>query len=170
MTKNYIYSITSLDNGKKYVGQTKNLASRMANHMMADTEIGKLFREDFFNMEIKVLEILEDVNEREIATAEQRWIDEFDCVENGYNKIPARSKNITTTIKNFIPPQKFVNQKLGTKEREELMDYYNSLTKGSDISWRKFRNEMTKKGLYELTDFKKSGKRFTKLTLKQTDA
>ena len=117
MTKHYIYSITSLNNGKKYVGQTKNLASRMSNHMMANTEVGELFQEDFLNMKIEVLEILEGVNEREVATAEQRWIDEFDCVENGYNKIPARSGD-----KELFIPDEFLNKKLFKEDQDRLAE------------------------------------------------
>lgn len=82
----YVYLITNLFNGKKYVGiTTRTIKDRFSEHCKADSAIGKAIRkygEDLFLINV----IDEAVDKDELFHLEMEYISKYDSFNNGYNQ------------------------------------------------------------------------------------
>ncbi len=87
-----IYVIKCSGNNKVYVGASKNIKARVKTHvyqMTADDSSHPLAEcISDFGIESITAEVVELVDNREeLSKREQHWIEEFDSIDNGYNKI-----------------------------------------------------------------------------------
>ncbi len=93
-----IYKITNEINGKIYIGQSKNVYERRAEHFVAlrrNRHPNKEMQNDWnknnrgFRFDIVEFCFLKDLNERE-----HYWIEKLGTIENGYNKgwVPYKRK------------------------------------------------------------------------------
>ena len=92
-----VYAILNVENGKRYVGSSKNIADRLASHRWA------LFGDRHHSRKLQhawrkygaasfVFQPLLVCSERDLTLYEQRAIDAFNAVKGGYNIFPfARS-------------------------------------------------------------------------------
>lgn len=89
-----VYSILNCDNGKRYVGMTEDLSSRMRYHyytLKKGNHPNNLMQEDFNKGDSFKVEILcrfqeSDTNQRKEKALETFFIFKHKAVENGYNK------------------------------------------------------------------------------------
>lgn len=83
-----IYKITNMENGKCYIGQSRDIEARWQKHLSAyksspDWELYRAFKKygiSKFTFEIVEECQIEELNEREIY-----WIAQYDSFNNGYN-------------------------------------------------------------------------------------
>lgn len=80
-----VYSITNLKNGKKYIGQSKDIYKRWREHKTKgkETTISSAiytYGEDYFKFQI-----LETCPTNQLIEREQYWIDYYDSTNVGYN-------------------------------------------------------------------------------------
>lgn len=82
-----IYCIINQVNGKKYVGQSRNIESRFKSHMSCDaklkTELGEAIRK--YGKENFYFIILQECQINELDELERFWIKKLDTYTNGYN-------------------------------------------------------------------------------------
>ena len=85
-----IYKISNLLNGKMYIGQSKNVYEREAEHFTAlrrnrhpNKSMQRDWNKDNHGFRFDVLEFcpIDKLNERE-----KYWIDGFNAIEKGYNE------------------------------------------------------------------------------------
>lgn len=96
-----IYLITNTISGYCYVGQAKNIATRIKQHLRAafcstekdyDTPLHKAFRKyGLDNFDLKVLQIC-DYNQ--LNNLEQYWVSKYNCFKNGYNQTAGGKQSI----------------------------------------------------------------------------
>lgn len=81
----FIYKITNTANGKCYVGQTTNPKHRFFRCHQSNPKI--LADIDRYGVESFKVEILARTSDRKFAESmEEHFIDEFNTIENGYNR------------------------------------------------------------------------------------
>lgn len=80
-----IYFITDLNNDKTYVGQSVNMWSRCRQHFM-DSDPTDIF-DDYWNKKHIFAINFVPCDRKDLDMMEQRFIEEFDCVKSGYNKV-----------------------------------------------------------------------------------
>jgi len=80
----YIYKITNKHTGLCYVGQTKHSpVFRWYSHLKEDNH--KFQRDNICDLTFEVLEVVTKGNN--ISEREQFYVDLYDCIDNGYNKL-----------------------------------------------------------------------------------
>lgn len=82
-----IYCITNIQNGMKYVGQSRNIEKRFGEHLRDDiklkTRLGEAIRQ--YGSKNFALTILEECQIEDLDEKEQKWIKELNTFYNGYN-------------------------------------------------------------------------------------
>lgn len=87
----YIYKITNLINGKKYVGKTSKTVKRRWNQHISDSKKERckdrpLYRAfNKYGIENFSIEIIEECKIEQSSDREQFWIKKFNTYKNGYN-------------------------------------------------------------------------------------
>lgn len=91
--KGYVYKYTS-PNGKSYIGITKNLRRRKAEHKRLSKDVDRAFyrairKYGYENFSFEILEIVEAENlsrlKETLFDLEKKYIQKFDSFKNGYN-------------------------------------------------------------------------------------
>ena len=82
-----IYCITNIQNGMRYIGQSRNIEKRFGEHLRDDvklkTKLGEAIRE--YGSKNFALTILEECKIEELDEKERKWIKELDTYPNEYN-------------------------------------------------------------------------------------
>ena len=85
-----IYCITNIQNGMRYVGQSRNIEKRFGEHLRDDvklkTRLGRAIRE--YGSKNFALTILEECEVKELDEKERKWIKELNTFPNEYNMTP----------------------------------------------------------------------------------
>lgn len=138
-----IYIITNNDNGKKYIGKSKNIERRFKQHK-SDLPVSKIgkdikkYGEDNFTFEI-----LEECDEEELDLKEKEYIKDYGVCVWGYNKQGIRDVlntkktiylnddiravlDVICVIKE-ISPSEFINNLLEQKFNEFDVDIYSTI-------------------------------------------
>lgn len=97
-------------NGKKYIGQTKNINKRIINYKYNDTrnqhKIHNALKKYGFECVIFTI-IAENLNLQQANELEIHYIKEFKCIENGYNisaggnKSPTEQEEVKQKLRNY---------------------------------------------------------------------
>lgn len=96
-----IYLIKNLISGNCYVGQAKNIASRIRQHLGSaysepkkdyNTPLHAAFRK--YGLDNFELEILQKCEYSELNTLEEYWVSVYDCFKNGYNQTAGGKQSI----------------------------------------------------------------------------
>lgn len=106
-----VYRILNLENGKSYVGSSIHIRDRLLQHYRGDdmrnevqrrlkkglpikyvNEVSHLQLYDdiqmygYYNFEVQILFAAKYIPMKELRKIEYKFINEYDCIENGYNK------------------------------------------------------------------------------------
>jgi group I intron endonuclease len=90
-TKTGIYKITNLTNGMAYIGQSRNIKDRWADHIKVGLGADTVTRNKLYpamlstGVENFTFEILEICSAEELNEREKFYIDFYDTVNYGYN-------------------------------------------------------------------------------------
>ena len=96
-----IYLIKNLISGNCYVGQAKNIASRIRQHLGSaysmpkkdyNTPLHAAFRK--YGLDNFELEILQKCEYSELNSLEEYWVAKYDCFKNGYNQTAGGKQSI----------------------------------------------------------------------------
>lgn len=129
MVNSGVYKITNIENGKVYIGSSKNINRRISDHIYllkknihGNTHLQRAWNkygEDKF--EFLVMEMVSDINI--LLEREQKWMDFYKCYErdHGYNIFPIAGRS------------------MGHKHTEETKRIISETNKG------KVRSEVTKR-------------------------
>lgn len=88
--KQGVYCITNTENGKRYVGGSMNMRSRLRSHAYAilrgssKNMSHELNERNIESVRFEVLEPVDDLSS--LYWVEEKWKDRFSSVEYGYNK------------------------------------------------------------------------------------
>ena len=91
-----VYAITNKVNKKVYVGSSVNIPSRFRGHKKTlengthyNAKLQRAFvKYGIESFDFTILELVDSPNKEKLIEAEQRWINLFDAVKNGYNILP----------------------------------------------------------------------------------
>lgn len=93
----YIYQLRNTENGKRYIGQTKDLAHRKACHfheLKKGIHKSEAMQADYDqNNGSIVFEVVCECPEQELDELERFFIAKYKAAESGYNKSPGRTPN-----------------------------------------------------------------------------
>jgi len=93
----YIYQIRNTKNGRRYIGQTNQLAHRRSCHryeLKHNKHKNELLQQDYNDdPDSIVFEILCECPVDELDELERHFIRKYDAIASGYNKSPGRSEN-----------------------------------------------------------------------------
>lgn len=83
-----IYKITNTENGKCYIGQSRDIEARWQKHLSAykscpDWELYRAFKK--YGISKFTFEIIEECQIKELNEREIYWITQYDSFNNGYN-------------------------------------------------------------------------------------
>ena len=96
-----IYLIKNLISGNCYVGQAKNITSRIRQHLSSaysiqkkdyNTPLHAAFRK--YGLDNFELEILQKCEYFELNSLEEYWVSQYDCFKNGYNQTAGGKQSI----------------------------------------------------------------------------
>ena len=96
-----IYLIKNLVSGNCYVGQAKNITSRIRQHLGStyseskkdyNTPLHAAFRK--YGLDNFELEILQKCDYSELNSLEEYWVSKYDCFKNGYNQTAGGKQSI----------------------------------------------------------------------------
>jgi group I intron endonuclease len=132
-----IYCLRNSKNGKKYIGSSKHMRSRIIEHISkleenihSNRELQEAFNED--GLEFCVLEFIDDSNNKDlILKTEQKWINYYDSTnpEKGYNKI----NSFETTVTKSRKPWKRVEK---PNKEIKIVDELARMNKHSNSIWK----------------------------------
>lgn len=162
-----IYLIYCLANRKSYVGQSKSVKMRIANHQTRlrngvhrNSHLQSAYDKYGADMFVfRVLEYPEDAGVENLTIREQYWIDQFNCMdrEQGFNRMEAGSTG---------SPSEETKQKMSesAKRRSENPEYIKRL---SEANTGKKHSEETRRKISEVQIGKISPKRGVPLSEEQ---
>lgn len=86
-----IYQILNTTNGKRYIGQSINIESRLSHHkemLINNQHFNKHLQNSFnkYGLENFIFEVLEECNKEELSTRERYYIKLYNSMNEGYNK------------------------------------------------------------------------------------
>lgn len=154
-----IYKIQNKYDGKAYIGRSNNILLRWQQHIAKGQEVTQL--EDSFHFELYrhsdyfTFDILELCDESELDKKEQYWIEQFDSINNGYNKINS-AIILTPKTNNNRPTQKQIVDKINSlvgrpltrEDKESLSEFFNIRdTRGRLKKWSTIKKIIIENGL-----------------------
>ena len=147
MYKGFIYRYTNRNNGKSYIGKTKNLSNRVYQHskitILKKTKFGNAIRKYGIEcFELDILEIIESKNirnlDKSLNVLEKYYIKHFDSYSNGYNS--TKGGDGTLYFKHSEETKNKMRNKIVSKETRSKLS---KASKGRKIhspktdNWRK---------------------------------
>ena len=149
-----IYQILNATNGKRYIGQSINIESRLSHHkemLINNQHFNKHLQNSFnkYGLENFTFEVLEECNKEELSTRERYYIKLYNSMNEGYNKTSG-GENIpgwqqSDEVRHKISEKLKVNNAM---HRSEIAKKANSDRIWSDES-RKKLSDSTKKRFAE---------------------
>ena len=154
-----IYRIKNLIDNKVYIGQSKNVQSRLDGHKSClknnrhiNTHLQNAYNK--YGEENFKFEIIEECQEAKLTEREQYWIDYYGGINsnNNYNFKEASSPGKFSELSR----QKMSKSKLGTKREKWVCEKLSKSFKGRPGYWKgKHRSNETKEKLRQLHSGKK---------------
>ena len=114
-----VYAIVNRRNGKRYIGSSKDISSRIAQHkklLQAGTHYNKQLQYDYdkkhsFYFEILYVEVLcpknKYINNSRLHQLERKFIEEYNTIENGYNICISYSHTLSMDAAKRFTPSSF---------------------------------------------------------------
>lgn len=153
-----IYQIFNSDNGKSYIGKSIDISRRWREHLQLAENA--LYKDDIFHYELGQnpeffdFTILEICTEDILDEREAYWIQHFDSINDGYNRIQASVSHI------FIPKTPktqmdissmlsvLCGQPLFREDKQKLAEYMGYRDKrGNLLGWTTVKKHLIKNGL-----------------------
>ena len=148
-----IYLITNIQNGMRYVGQSRHIEKRFIQHMVDDkklnTKLGKDIQE--YGAKNFTLTILEECDLKELDNKERFWINKLNTYPNEYNMTPGGRDQVCDLNKLRAIPSKEVVKfwQLGFSISEIQKHFKKSCT-------NTIKNQLIEEG-YSLEEIEKRG-------------
>jgi group I intron endonuclease len=154
-----IYKIQNKYDGKCYIGRSINILGRWQQHIEQGYETTEL--EDYFHFELVhhtdyfTFDILEVCGESELDEKEKYWIDQFNSIKDGYNKVQAAVIN-STNVKKKVLTQKQIVDKINSligkpltkSDKAALVDFFDLRdTNGRQRKWPSIKKMIINNGL-----------------------
>lgn len=154
-----IYKIQNKQNGKVYIGRSNNILVRWQQHF--EEGLNKTLFEDEFHFELAhypdhfEYDILELCEENELDMKEEYWINIFNSIELGYNKIQAATINKINKRRTALS-QKQITDKINSligkpltkKDKDSLCDFFNFKDRnGRQKKWPSIKKMIINNGL-----------------------
>ena len=149
-----IYCITNIQNGMRYVGQSRNIEKRFGEHLRDDiklkTRLGEAIRE--YGSKNFALTILEECKIEELDEKERKWIKELNTFPNEYN-MTAGGRNQVCDLNKLraIPTEEVI------KLWEQGLTIKQIQQKFGKSSTNTIKNQLLEKG-YKQEEIEKRGK------------
>lgn len=153
-----IYRIYNKINGKSYIGKSIDILRRWNEHM--ECGCAATHYEDEFHYELNLnpqnftFEILTICKESELSTEEEKYINKYNSIENGYNKIKAskeirEDKVIARNNKDMIDRLNLIIGKpLFVEDKKKLAEFFGYRDKrGNLLGWNTLKRNLIKNGL-----------------------
>jgi group I intron endonuclease len=153
-----IYSFTNIINGKVYIGKSVDIIRRYNEHMdfsryatQYEDEFHFLLNEHPENF---IFQILEICNKEELNEKEAYYINYYNSIESGYNKIKA-SNNFYEDSCAAVPSKReiikmitnLLEKPLFKEDKEKLARFFNYKgSKGQLLKWRTIKQIIIDKG------------------------
>lgn len=149
-----IYCITNIQNGMRYVGQSRNIEKRFVEHLRDDiklkTKLGEAIRE--YGSKNFALTILEECKIKELDEKERKWIKELNTFPNEYNMtIGGRDQICDLDKLRAIPTEEVI------KLWEQGLTIKQIQQKFGKSSTNTIKNQLLEKG-YKQEDIENRGK------------
>lgn len=154
-----IYKIQNKYDGKCYIGRSINILGRWQQHIEQGYETTEL--EDYFHFELAhhtdyfTFDILEVCGESELDEKEKYWIDQFNSIKDGYNKVQAAVINSTNAKKKVLTQKQIVDKinslvgkPLTKSDKAALVDFFDLRdTNGRQRKWPSIKKMIINNGL-----------------------
>lgn len=149
-----IYCITNIQNGMRYVGQSRNIEKRFSEHLRDDiklnTRLGKAIRE--YGSRNFSLIILEECGIEELDEKERKWIKALDTFPSEYNMTAGGRDQVCDLNKlRAIPTEEVV------KSWEQGLTIKQIQQKFGRSSTNTIKNQLLEKG-YDQNEIENRGK------------
>ena len=149
-----IYCITNIQNGMRYVGQSRNIEKRFGEHFRDDiklkTKLGEAIRE--YGSKNFTLTILEECKIEELDEKERKWIKELNTYPDEYNMtIGGRDQVYDLNKLRAIPTEEVV------KLWEQGLSISQIMKRHGKSCTNTIKNQLLEKG-YKQKDIEKRGK------------
>ena len=153
-----IYKIQNKYNGKCYIGRSNNIMCRWQQHIEEGLKTTQL--NDPFHFELAhktdhfTFDILEICQEAELDKKEQYWIEQFNSIQDGYNKINSASNPVISKKKRLTQKQiidkinSLIGQPLTKADKEALADFFDLRDcNGRKRKWTSIKKMLINNGL-----------------------
>lgn len=130
-----IYMITNMIDGKRYIGQSIHIRTRLKNHRCrshysGDKEYDKVFYRAIrkYGIENFSINILEECEKEKLNEREVYWIKFYDTYNNGYNKTSGGNNNLGDQGE-----EKHHNHKLTKEDVIDIRTRYNNHERKKEV-------------------------------------
>lgn len=149
-----IYCITNIQNGMRYIGQSRNIEKRFGEHFRDDiklkTKLGEAIRE--YGPKNFALTILEECKIEELDEKERKWIKELNTYPNEYNMTVGGRDQVCDLDKlRAIPTEEVI------KLWEQGLSISQIMKRHGKSCTNTIKNQLLEKG-YKQEDIEKRGK------------
>jgi len=125
-----IYKITNLD-GKIYVGQSKDIESRFKAHKKITAGTNGKLKKSFlkYGVESHIFEVIEECLIEDLNIRESYWQRFFNCIEDGLNTTPTKSKPRRERRLSYGEEAVLVSLRVPESKKNEILDRFYALLK-----------------------------------------